>query len=248
MRNAGMLFSLEIIHAYPPELFIIEIGRAISKTIRTKRAFFLPVDHTLRNPKRSWRCQDELDTRVEPCARLVGSINRVVRYISHPAVRSARIPTLYLRGVVPPRHATSSAERQGGGRSTLDAAAISANLGSPRFRKLSVSHGSRQHVPRASERQRQHAIPSGLEWILIFMVDRRVRSPKIIYTTAGAKCINERSRSEIRIADCGCRMIDQFFWSRRKTRFPANWQIFVPEIYTVIITQFYQCKVNLISI
>lgn len=28
-----------------------------------------------------------------------GSINRVVRYISHPAVRSACIPTLYLRGM-----------------------------------------------------------------------------------------------------------------------------------------------------
>jgi len=76
---------------------------AISEAIRTKRAFFLPVDHTPRNPKRSRRCQDELDTRVEPRARLVGSINRVVRYISHPAVRSARIPTLYLRGVAPPR-------------------------------------------------------------------------------------------------------------------------------------------------
>jgi len=97
-----MLFSLEITHTRPLELFIIGIGRAISKAIRTKRAFFLPVDHTPRNPKRSRRCQDELDTRVEPRARLVGSINRVVRYISHPAVRSARIPTLYLRGVAPP--------------------------------------------------------------------------------------------------------------------------------------------------
>lgn len=111
MRNAGILCNLEIIiHAHPPELFIIGIGRAISKAIRTKRAFFLPVDHTPRNPKRSWRCQDELDTRVEPYARLVGSINRVVRYISHPAVRSARISTLYLRGVAPPRLALNERE------------------------------------------------------------------------------------------------------------------------------------------
>lgn len=55
------------------------------------------------NPEGSRRCQDELDTRVELCARLVGSINRVVRYISHPTVRSPSIPTLYLRGVAQPR-------------------------------------------------------------------------------------------------------------------------------------------------
>lgn len=133
MRNATACFQpVGIIHARPPELFIIGIGRAISEAIRTKRAFFLPVeDHTPRNPERSRRCQDELATRVERCARLVGSINRVVRYISHPAVRSARIPTLYLRGVAPPRLA---GRRGGGGEgSTPDAAAISANLGSPRF-------------------------------------------------------------------------------------------------------------------
>lgn len=95
-----------------PSSSLSELARAISEAIRTKRAFFLPVvDHTPRNPERSRRCQDELDTRVEPCARLVGSINRVVRYISHPAVRSARIPTLYLRGVAPPRLARG----EGGG-------------------------------------------------------------------------------------------------------------------------------------
>lgn len=116
-RNATACSSVRgIIHARPPELFIIGIGRAISEAIRTKRAFFLPVDHTPRNPERSRRCQDELDTRVEPCARLVGSINRVVRYISHPAVRSARIPTLYLRGVAPPRLAGQGAEETEGPR------------------------------------------------------------------------------------------------------------------------------------
>lgn len=155
-RNATACSSAlqGIIHARSPELFIIGIGRAISEAIRTKRAFFLPVDHAPRNPKRSRRCQDELDTRVEPCARLVGSINRAVRYISHPAVRSARIPTLYLRGVAPPRLAGQGSRVEGGrGKgSKLDAAAISANLGSPRFRKLSVSHESRQHVPPAGER------------------------------------------------------------------------------------------------
>lgn len=128
MRNARHAFNPGIIHVHPPELFIIGIGRAISEAIRTKRAFFLPVDHTPRNPKRSRRCQDELDTRVERCARLVGSINRVVRYISHPAVRSARIPTLYLRGVAPPRLAQRGRGRKG---NMLNAAAISANLGSP---------------------------------------------------------------------------------------------------------------------
>lgn len=106
----------DIIHARPPELFIIGNGQAIFEAIRTKRAraraFLLPVDHTPWNPERSRRCQDELDTRVEPCARLVGSINRVVRYISHPAVRSARIPTLYLRGVAQPRLARREDTRQ----------------------------------------------------------------------------------------------------------------------------------------
>lgn len=135
-----------------PSSSLSELAGAISEAIRRKRAFFLPVDHTPRNPKRSRRCQDELDTRVEPCARLVWSINRVVRYISHPAVRSARIPTLYLRGVAPPRLARRGPGARGRTGGTLDTAAISANLGSPRFRKLSVSHESRQHVPPAGER------------------------------------------------------------------------------------------------
>lgn len=142
MRNATACFSARgLFMRVLPTSSLSELAGAISEAIRTKRAFFLPVDHTPRNPKKSRRCQDELDTRVEPCARLVGSINRVVRYISHPAVRSARIPTLYLRGVAPPHLALGGGGRRRRG-STLDAVAISANLGSPRFRKLSVSHGS----------------------------------------------------------------------------------------------------------
>lgn len=106
--------SPRIIHARPPELFIIGIGSGDFRGDTNKARILLtccrPYESP-RNPERSRRCQDELDTRVEPCARLVGSINRVVRYISHPAVRSARIPTLYLRGVAPPRLA-----RGGGGK------------------------------------------------------------------------------------------------------------------------------------
>lgn len=112
------------------------MDQAIFKTTRTKRAFFLPVDCMPWNPKRSRRCQDELDTRVELCASLVGSINRLVRYISQSIVHSARFPTLYLRGVVQPRLAQ---------KKTLDGRTISPD-GSLRFRKLSVSHRSRQHV------------------------------------------------------------------------------------------------------
>lgn len=102
-QNAYISRDEGIIHARLFELFIIENGRAIAGAIRTKRAFLLPVD-TIRHgiPKEVGGVKTNWDTRVEPCARPVGSINRVVRYISHPAVRSARIPTLYLRGVPRP--------------------------------------------------------------------------------------------------------------------------------------------------
>lgn len=163
MRNAtACSWARGIIHARPPELFIIGIGRAISEAIRTKRAFFLPVDHTPRNPERSRRCQDELDTRVEPCARLVGSINRVVRYISHPAVRSARIPTLYLRGVAPPRLARGG----GSGRGWRGVyARHRCNLGQSRISTLPEA----VRIPRVPtarsigrRKTQQHTIPSGL--------------------------------------------------------------------------------------
>lgn len=185
-----------------------ELARAISEAIRTKRAFFLPVvDHTPRNPERSRRCQDELDTRVEPCARLVGSINRVVRYISHPAVRSARIPTLYLRGVAPPRLARGGREV----RSTpLQSRPIS-DLHASGSCSYPTGPDSTFHRPaKDTATHLSRVVSSGL---LISVVDRRVRSPRITDTTVGAKRVNGRFRFEIRIADRGCRMIDQFFRS-----------------------------------
>ena len=68
-----------------------------------------------------------------------GSINRAVRYISHPAVpvRLSWISTLYLRGDAP-----RLTERK-----TLSGRPGAISLGgSPRFRKLYVSHGHR-HRP-----------------------------------------------------------------------------------------------------
>jgi len=94
-----MTLARLFIHAFSSSS-LSKMAGTIAGAIRTKRAFFLPVDHTPRNLERSRRCQDELDTRVEPYARPVGSINGVVRYISHPAAPFGAHPdTLFTRGV-----------------------------------------------------------------------------------------------------------------------------------------------------
>lgn len=100
----------EIIHARPTRTarLIVEnrpgrFPRRYEQSARFVFFFFLFLLHpqTIRRgiPKEVGGVKTNWIHGRSPCARLAGSINRVVRYISHPAVRSAHIPTLYLRGV-----------------------------------------------------------------------------------------------------------------------------------------------------
>lgn len=114
------------------------VVRSKSHITRRKIAFLAALDYRKESQKRIGGVKTNWIHEWKHARAFAGSINRVVRYISHPAVpvRLSCISTLYLRG-----DALRLTERK-----TLDTPAISPG-GSPRFRKLSVSHGYRHRVP-----------------------------------------------------------------------------------------------------
>lgn len=114
------------------------VVRSKSHITRRKIAFLAALDYRKESQKRIGGVKTNWIHEWKHARAFAGSINRVVRYISHPAVpvRLSCISTLYLRG-----DALRLTERK-----TLDNPAISPG-GSPRFRKLSVSHGYRHCAP-----------------------------------------------------------------------------------------------------